>query len=445
MTVTDQEDIMSKKITIKRILSALAAFMIVCSVSLSGAQNITTSAVPENASYSQKLAELEKQEQEIDEKMNSADSELKNAEAKKAAIDEKITVVTQKITTINEYSKQLAKDIAQTDANMRAAKKKADDKKAEIESGAEQFKQRLRAMYMNGSSSYTSILFSSTDFFDMLMRSELISRVAQHDNDAIDALVKAKNEYEANQKELENEMKELKEKSGEYKSQLEELNKQSAELESLSQQSSMTIDELNNLKSELQQQGINISSEKNALTQTTTTTSTTTTTTTTTRSANQNPKNTTTDKQTQKPAATKQTTTQRKPNPSNPSNGGSSNSGSIATVIATAQSMVGGSYVWGAASQYAADCSGLTMYCYSKIGISLPHNAAAQSSYGTAVSYSNMQPGDLIFFGSPAYHVALYVGDGMMIHAENSNTGIVYSYVDSFALYNPISAIRRIV
>ena len=107
--------------------------------------------------------------------------------------------------------------------------------------------------------------------------------------------------------------------------------------------------------------------------------------------------------------------------------------------------MVGGSYVWGAASQYAADCSGLTMYCYSKIGISLPHNAAAQSSYGRAVSYADMQPGDLIFFGNPAYHVALYVGDGMMIHAENSNTGIVYSYVDSFALYNPISAIRRIV
>ena len=434
---------MSGKIKLKRTLSALAALMIVFAISLSGAQNIKTSAVPENASYSQKLAELEKQAKEIDDKIKGADSDIESAEAKKAAVDEKIAVVTKKISTINEYSRQLAKDIAETDSKMRAVKKKAEDKKAEIESGAAQFKQRLRAMYMNGSDSYASVLFSSQDFFDMLMRTELIDRVAKHDNDAIDALVKAKDEYEADQKELENEIAELSKKSGEYKTQLQELQKQNEELEELSKQSSMTIDELNKLKSELQQQGVNISAQKQALTTTTTTTTTATskssvkTTTKAPTSSTEAAQNSVT---TKKPAANQTTTApQSKPNNNSPA------SGSISTVIATAQSMVGGAYVWGAASQYAADCSGLTMYCYSKIGISLPHNAAAQSSYGTAVSYGNMQPGDLIFFGSPAYHVALYVGDGMMIHAENSYTGIVYSYVDSFATYNPISAIRRIV
>lgn len=436
---------MSKKIKIKRTVFALAALMIVCAASLSGAQEIKTSATPENASYSQKLAELEKQAQQIDKKIKSADSDIESAEAKKAAIDEKISVVTKKISTINEYSKQLAKDIAETDAKMRAAKQKADDKKSEIESGAEQFKQRLRAMYMNGSSSYVSVLFSSENFFDMLMRTELISRVAKHDNDTIDALVKAKEEYESNQKELENEISELGKKSGEYKNQLLELQEQNEELENLSQQSSMTIDELNKLKSELQQQGVDIDAQKHALT----TTTTTTTTTTKKPASNTVKTHVSSTEPSQSPVTTKKPTTtvkkttdsQSKPKP----NPNPSPSGSISTVIATAQSMVGGAYVWGASSQYAADCSGLTMYCYSKVGISLPHNAAAQSSYGTTVSYSNMQPGDLIFFGSPAYHVALYVGDGMMIHAENSYTGIVYSYVDSFALYNPISAIRRIV
>lgn len=432
---------MSGKIKLKRTLSALAALMIVFAISLSGAQDIKTSAVPENASYSQKLAELEKQAKEIDDKIKGADSDIESAEAKKAAVDEKIAVVTKKISTINEYSRQLAKDIAETDSKMRAVKKKAEDKKAEIESGAAQFKQRLRAMYMNGSDSYASVLFSSQDFFDMLMRTELIDRVAKHDNDAIDALVKAKDEYEADQKELENEIAELSKKSGEYKTQLQELQKQNEELEELSKQSSMTIDELNKLKSELQQQGVNISAQKQALTTTTTTTTTSKSSVKTTAkapsSSTENAQNSVT---TKKPTAN-QTTTSSQSKPSN----NPTSSGSISTVIATAQSMVGGAYVWGAASQYAADCSGLTMYCYSKIGISLPHNAAAQSSYGRAVSYGNMQPGDLIFFGSPAYHVALYVGDGMMIHAENSYTGIVYSYVDSFATYNPISAIRRIV
>ena len=117
--------------------------------------------------------------------------------------------------------------------------------------------------------------------------------------------------------------------------------------------------------------------------------------------------------------------------------------------MTTAKSMVGGSYVWGGTSPNATDCSGLTMQCYAKIGINLPHLASAQANYGTTVSYSNMKKGDLIFFGgssySSIYHVAIYIGDGMMIHAENSNTGIVISYVSTFAQYNNITCIKRLI
>ena len=93
-------------------------------------------------------------------------------------------------------------------------------------------------------------------------------------------------------------------------------------------------------------------------------------------------------------------------------------------VIAVAQSYLGVPYVYGGSSPSGFDCSGFTMYCYGQLGIGLPHNAAAQQASVAAVSAP--QPGDLVFFGYPAYHVGLYIGGGSMIHAPH--TGAVVSY-----------------
>jgi cell wall-associated NlpC family hydrolase len=111
--------------------------------------------------------------------------------------------------------------------------------------------------------------------------------------------------------------------------------------------------------------------------------------------------------------------------------------------------MVGGRYVWGGSQFGATDCSGLTMLSYAQIGVSLPHNAASQASYGTTVSRSNIQPGDLVFYGngsySSIYHVSMYIGDGKVVHAESTATGIVISYYDSVAKYNNVTCIKRII
>jgi cell wall-associated NlpC family hydrolase len=91
-----------------------------------------------------------------------------------------------------------------------------------------------------------------------------------------------------------------------------------------------------------------------------------------------------------------------------------------ATAIAAAKAELGKPYVWGAGGPDSFDCSGLTAWAWNAAGVSLPHNAAAQQGVGTPVPESQLQPGDLVFFGSPAYHVGLYIGDGLMIHAPTS-------------------------
>jgi cell wall-associated NlpC family hydrolase len=88
--------------------------------------------------------------------------------------------------------------------------------------------------------------------------------------------------------------------------------------------------------------------------------------------------------------------------------------------ISEARAQLGKPYAWGGGGPNSFDCSGLTAWAWRAAGVSLPHNAAAQQGMGRSVSRGDLQPGDLVFFGSPAYHVGLYVGDGMMIHAPTT-------------------------
>lgn len=100
-------------------------------------------------------------------------------------------------------------------------------------------------------------------------------------------------------------------------------------------------------------------------------------------------------------------------------------SGKGSSIVETALSHLGTRYVYGGASAGGFDCSGFTMYVYSQLGISLPHGATPQLNYGTSVSRSDLQPGDLVFFsdyGYAASHVGIYVGDGQFIHASSSSS-----------------------
>ncbi|MGH3498271.1 MAG: NlpC/P60 family protein [Nocardioidaceae bacterium] len=113
-------------------------------------------------------------------------------------------------------------------------------------------------------------------------------------------------------------------------------------------------------------------------------------------------------------------------------------SGGAAAAIAFAQAQIGKPYVWGAAGPDSWDCSGLTMGSWAAAGVYLPHYAASQYESTTPISSTDLQPGDLVFWGTssdPAsiYHEALYVGGGMIIEAprtgENVQEVSMYSWI----------------
>ena len=88
-------------------------------------------------------------------------------------------------------------------------------------------------------------------------------------------------------------------------------------------------------------------------------------------------------------------------------------------VVGIAMQYLGVPYVYGGSSPSGFDCSGFIMYVYAQIGVSLPHNAAAQYGYGTPVDRSQLQPGDLVFFNGLG-HAGIYVGGGSFIHSPHT-------------------------
>ncbi len=198
----------------------------------------------EIADTKDKLSELEDKQAELDEKINATKDDIAAEEENQAAIEEEIDVVQETILTLENSQAQLSEQIDELTDSIAQKEKQIENKKKEIEEGIEEFKQRIRIMYVAGSQSYTDILVGASDFYDMLMKLELVKRVADHDNDMIDDLVDLKKQFEADEEALEAEKAELEDTLTELEEQCAKEQEQKDKLDVLFSESQAMIDKL---------------------------------------------------------------------------------------------------------------------------------------------------------------------------------------------------------
>ena len=118
------------------------------------------------------------------------------------------------------------------------------------------------------------------------------------------------------------------------------------------------------------------------------------------------------------------------------------NASGAAIAIAAAQSVLGAPYVFSAAGPDAFDCSGLTSWAWAQAGVYLPHSASAQWASLPRVPLSEIQPGDIVYYGNFGPHVGIYVGGGQIIHARHPGPGGEVQYSSLYGYDTPYGAVR---
>ena len=161
--------------------------------------------------YAEKLREISAEQRKLDEQLKQTEEKMEESEERDKLLMEYAASVQENIDVLNSYLTSL-------EININDNKLKLENKQREIDEGIEAFKGRLRALYLSGGDdSYISVLLSSKDFFDIMMRLELVKRVARHDDGFIDKLTEARDELLVIEKRLD-------ERQKEYDEQLETLN-----------------------------------------------------------------------------------------------------------------------------------------------------------------------------------------------------------------------------
>ena len=348
----------------------------------------------DSASDKVKIQQVQTQRNDLENKVEMMDNQI-----------EKI----MSIIDINENNiTKTQKDIKQDQIYI--AKAEADIKEEQII-----FDKRMRVMYMNGSSGYLDIILSSNGIDDFISRVENVKKIINFDQNVINDL-KAK-EVEINLKKavLDKENTKLLSLRVDNKKKLATLTKQKSDQAVLvaklnAQEDQYSAQLVTDQATEARQAAI---AKQAAIARKA-------------AAANivalQKIRNAAS-------ISSKTTTTTR----ITPSRGGavfSSNS-----VIQYASNFLGIPYVWGGTSPSGFDCSGFTQYVFAHFGVNLPRVSEDQQNVGTLVSRADLQPGDLVFFGTPAHHVGIYVGNGNMINAPHTGAVIRVQSLNSDFTY----------
>lgn len=383
------------------------------------------------------LTDTQKQQIEQNkEKLNEVNSKITDLTNKIDALDSKISTLVIKIQQNENKIKEVEKEITIVEKSIDEAQKDLDEKQAS-------FGQRMRAIYKSGGNgSYVSILFSSTSLSDLIDKVQACGKVMKLDKQQLKEIEDAKKNLDDKKKDLQNKEDEINKINEENKSKLKEFNelkeqqeKQVKELKaekekvsgdladsemplieypiSIVKNSSSSISELRNAIQMLRDARTHITSEKvdkiavdyieKAK-----------------------------DMVESKKAAQSSASSSSSSSVNRGNSGAVVASGSASGVLGYGYNFIGKPYVWGATGPDSFDCSGFTSYVYrNAAGIEIGRTTYDQMGRGKAVSYNELQPGDLVFTNGGA-HVGIYAGGGNMLHAprtgETVKVGPIYHF-----------------
>lgn len=253
---------MKHKFCIKKIISVLTAIVLAITV-IAGFKPMSVSVrADEQKDLENKLKENKAKQEEIDKKIKETRGDISKEKENQEAISEQIETTEEYIRGLleliqnyEEEIRSLEGEIEDLEGDIEIQRILIENKRAEIDQNIVLYEKRLRAMYLSGNDSVASIILGATDFFDLLMKIELVKRVADYNNDIIDNLLTIKSEYEAAQLELENQVKSLEDivevtegKKKEVEDKKAEWDAELSELEELYSESKSALKELEDQK-----------------------------------------------------------------------------------------------------------------------------------------------------------------------------------------------------
>lgn len=301
---------------------------------------------------------------------------LKNVQAQSQDIEIKLENLDNQIEDVMSKINDNKKQIMITEQNINLAEKDLAKAQDDIKAEKDLFGQRMRAMYINGSEGYLDIILSSKGFNDFLSNIEAVTKIIEYDKKVIKDLNLKQDELNKKKEALNTENSKLLALNSDNENKLAQLNSAKAEQNKLIVQAK-AVEKLYSSKVSASQAALNETMKQIAAIR------------------NSVPKYT-------------------------PSRGAvpiSSNA-----VIAYASNFLGTPYLWGGTTPSGFDCSGFTQYVYRHFGVTIGRTTYDQINDGYAVSRNELQPGDLIFFGSSGNptHVGIYVGNDMYINAPHT-------------------------